>query len=120
MAEISLGKLIASRRQQVQLTQVDVARMVPGLTRSALNSIENGATKTVSADVANELVRVLPLTMAELVKAMGYALPTPRSPLPEELARDLETADSFELESVRALLLGYRIARQGLARREPS
>ena len=85
---------------------------MPGISRGAINNIENGLTKTVSPETANELVKVLPVTMAELVRAMGYDLPTRQTPLPPVLMEELETATDLELEAVRALLLGFREGRR--------
>ncbi len=118
MASNRLGSLLKARRQEAGLSQADVANLVPGLSRSALNSIEGGATKTASAAMANELVKVLPVTMADLVRSMGFDLPTLQTPLPEGLMGELEGASEIELESVRALLLGFRAQRRSSARQE--
>lgn len=118
MAEdVTLGALVATRRKQIGMSQADVARLVPGLTRSALNSIEQGATKSISGDVANELVKILPVTMGELLRAMGYELPGPRgTTLPERLLSDLEKAPEEVRAAVQLLLDGWRTQQAASAR----
>lgn len=117
MANETIGPLIAARRKAAGLSQTDLARMIPGLTRSALNSIENGATKTISAEVANELVKILPVTMAELVRALGYDLPGPRgTSLPERTLSDLESAPPEVRAAVQLLLDGWRTQQSATAR----
>lgn len=117
MENETVGTLIAARRKAGGLSQIDVARMIPGLTRTALSSIENGATKTISAELANELVKILPVTMAELVRAMGYDLPGPRgTSVPERMLNDLENAPDEVRSAVLLLLDGWRTQQSATAR----
>ena len=108
---MGVGELIKARRKAAGLTQAELARLVPGLGRSGLSAIENGATKTVAPDVANELVKVLPLSMPELLRAMGFNLPAVHTSLDESLLRDLESAPPELIEVVRLLLAGWRSQR---------
>ena len=114
--DVTLGALIASRRRP--LTQGELARLVPGWSRTTLGAVELGETKTIPPRVANELVKVIPVTMAELVRAMGYDLPVRQTPLEPWMVEVLETASETELESVRALLHGFQVLRQQRPPRE--
>jgi len=107
-----LGTLIQARRKQAGLTQAELSRMVPGLSRSGINAIEQGSTKTISGELANELVKVLPVSMPELIRAMGFDLPAIRSTLDDELLSDLEVAPPEVLGAVRLVLDGWRIQQQ--------
>lgn len=109
---MTLGPLIQSRRKQAQLTQAELARLVPGLTRSGVNAIEQGATRSISPDIANELVKVLPLSMPEILRAMGFSLPSVHTRLDEDLLSDLEAAPDEVLAAVRLVLGGWRIQQQ--------
>lgn len=97
-----LGALIADRRRQAGYSQADLARLLPGVSRSALNSIEGGTTKTISPVVANELVKILPVSMPELVRAMGFDLPGVRG-VAEDIAADLASAPEDVLAAVRLI-----------------
>lgn len=109
MAQTELGTLLKERRLLAKMSQDEVADQVKGLTRSGLNSIESGATKTVAADLANGLVGALPVSMPEIVRAMGYNLPTrvAESKLKAEVLALIEKVSGAELVGVRALLRGY-------------
>lgn len=91
--------------------------MLPGSSRGAINNVELGITKTVSAEMANELVKILPVTMGELLRAMGYELPGPRgTTLPERLLSDLEKAPEEVRAAVQLLLDGWRTQQAASAR----
>lgn len=113
---MDLGELIKARRQAAALTQGDLARLVR-MSRGAINNIESGDTKTISPAVASALTKVLPLTMAELLRAMGWEIPERVTKLPPGMLEDLEAADPVILDAVRALLLGHQSLRQEAERR---
>lgn len=110
--QMSFGALIKARRQAAGLTQEQLARLVPGIGRAGINAIEQGYTKSLSPDVANELVKVLPLSMPELLRAMGFNLPTVYTTLDADLLRELEAAPEDVLEAVRLVLAGWRNQQQ--------
>lgn len=116
MAENFLGALIADRRRQAGYSQADLARLLPGVSRSALNSIEGGTTKTISPVVANELVKILPVSMPELVRAMGFDLPGVRG-VAEDITADLANAPEDVLAAVRLVLNGWRVERAAQRRK---
>lgn len=115
LCPMALGDLLRERRTVTGMSQSDVARMVPGLTRGALNNIESGNTKTISAHLANGIVKVLPVTMAEIVRSMDYDLPAPTTTLPAGLLARLEAAPEPVLEAVQLLLDGWLVQQRALA-----
>ena len=115
----TLGTLLSSRRRQAGLTQQDVAEMC-GVTRSALNAIEQGTTKTIAPDLANKLHDCISVTVADICRAMGYEIPVRPSPLPgelEEYRHILESAEGLELDGLLLILRGIQTHRQEKARR---
>lgn len=90
----SLGGLVSQHRKRLGLLQKDVAERV-GMTRETYSQLETGRRKEpVTPDQATKLSRLLEISMAELVTAMGYAL----------------AFDGVEDEAEVALLQAYREA----------
>lgn len=115
----TLGALIRSRRQMARppISQGLLGDLV-GLDQRSISNIENGEVENVRADVANRMVAVLPVTMPELIRAMGYNLPERVNWLPSDLQGILETAEGEERAAILLTLRGAqttRAERQGLA-----
>lgn len=119
-----LGELIRSRRlmagtQEDPMTTSRLAQLV-GTHQTTVSLWENGRTKTIKPEEANALAKVLPLTVEELLRAMGYDLLPPRG-LPKWLSGDdvaqermvLQTANEFEQEAILITLNGLLNRRQG-------
>lgn len=68
-----LGQLIRERRDSVGMTQEQLVAHAH-TTRAHIASIEIGKTRTPPPTVINAIARVLPVTVAELVRAMGYGV----------------------------------------------
>lgn len=113
-----LATLIRTRREGVspKMNQTELGRAI-GLKQQTVANIENGVTQTLSPEVANKLVTVLPITMRELLTALGFTLPAVHSPVPEDVLDLLETASPETLDAVRALALGARAMQQDRRRR---
>lgn len=108
LSAMDLGTLIRTRREAVapKLSQAELGRHV-GVDQRTISNIESGVTKTIAPDVANRLVGVLPVTMYELLRAMGYQVPQRDAKLDETLLEDLERAPEHILSAVRLLLDGW-------------
>lgn len=98
------------------MSQADLGRAV-GLDQRSISNIEVGLVKVVSPEVGNKMVRVLPLTMAELLRAQGWDLPLPHSAIPADIQEGLETAPEHVRDAVRLTLAGH-LAMQQAARLE--
>lgn len=68
-----LGQLIRERRQSAGLSQEELAERIHAK-RDYIASIETGRTKQPSPDTINAIARVLSVTVAEMVRAMGYGV----------------------------------------------
>lgn len=127
MARTAVGNLIQSGRERVSppLTQGELASLV-GSEQRTISNIESGRTKSVSPALANQLVRVLPITMTELVQALGYDLPAvARVGVPQDILQGLSGAPEELLHAVRLAIAGQRAvlatqARSGRERSRPS
>lgn len=102
----ALGELIRARRVAEGLTQADLGQEI-GIAQRTVSAIEDGRIKTIAPDVANRLVSVLPITMAELLQAMGYAITRPESWLKGAERAMFESLDEDEQRHIRATLRGY-------------
>ena len=112
-----LALLIRERREGVRprLSQTDFGRMI-GLDQRSVSNIEVGIVRSLAPDIANKIPGIIPVTMAELVRALGYDLPVRHSPLAPDIQEGLETAPEPVLAAVRLLLAGLR-ATQAQGRR---
>lgn len=113
-----LATLIRTRREGMspKMSQAELGRLV-GLNQRSISNLETGVVKTVSADVANLLVTVLPITMAELARAGGMEMPRAHTTVDEDIIEMLETADPQTIASVRLVLLGARALKQAAQRK---
>lgn len=112
-----LGNLIRARREAVRpkLSQGELGRLV-GLDQRTISEIETGQTQTLQPGVANQLPGIIGVTMAELVRALGYDLPTRKSSLDDALLEDLERAPEEVLNAVRLAVDGWKLRLQESAR----
>lgn len=112
-----LGSLIRSRRESVspRMSQAALGDEI-GLDQRSVSNLENGVVEFVRPDVANKLVAALPLTMGELLEAMGFNVATRgRSWLTKDLQALLDTADEREQMVLQAVLRGLLAERAGQA-----
>lgn len=100
-----------------------MASHVPGsaLTLAMLNSIESGATQRMTPVAAKALVdaAVIPVTMTEIVQAMGYELPLRHPPKKQELLSVVESLRPEEDEALRIWLRGLLSLRKESLERGP-
>lgn len=73
MQPTPIGKLLRERREQARLTQDTVAREL-GIERPTYTHIENGLIRGVSPEMAEKLVKLLPVTGAEIARALGFPI----------------------------------------------
>lgn len=99
------GDLVRARRQAKGWSQARLARE-SGLGQKKLSFIETGVTKTLDPATAAALVRALPLSIYELLEAMGYELPEPR--IPRDILAMLEAAPRPVQDAVRLTLRGWQ------------
>ncbi len=114
-----LAKLIKRQREAVspKMSQAELGRLI-GVDQRSVSNIENGVVRSIAPDVANKLPGAIPLTMADLVRALGYDLPAARSEISESMTSALETAPEEVLEAVQLLLDGWQAQQRVRARRE--
>jgi transcriptional regulator with XRE-family HTH domain len=73
MATNRFGALVRERRERARLTQKELGEAV-GLSGEGIKQIEAGRTKRAAPDVVNRMAQLLPVTVWELMVAMGYAI----------------------------------------------
>lgn len=117
----TLGPLIKSRCESVRpkMSQAELGRLI-GLDQRSVSNIENGTVKSLTPEVANKLPGVIPITMAEIVRAHGFNLPAVHSTLDEDMLEALESAPQPVLDAVRLVLDGWRAMQQATAREKAS
>lgn len=69
--QTNIGRLIQERRERVGWSQEDLARAVH-VQRTAISNIERGETKVPTVELVNAIAQVLPVTVREMVQAIGY------------------------------------------------
>lgn len=84
-----LGDLLRSARNATGKTQDEIAKEA-GVPRSTVDGLERGRIKLPSPVILNRLRTVLPVTMHELIVAMGYRLDADDM----EIERLLDSRDS--------------------------
>lgn len=68
-----LSRLLIERRQRAKLSQEELAEATH-VARSAIANIESGKTRSPSVELINAIADVLPVTVREMVRAIGYAI----------------------------------------------
>ena len=110
MASNAVGRLIEDARKRVSppLTQIELAALA-GTTQATISNLETGRSDRLEPELANRLARVLPITMHEIVSALGYDLPSvARVGIPPDILQGLSGASPELLDSVRLLIAGQR------------
>lgn len=118
-SEPTLGPLIKSRRESVRpkMSQAELGRLI-GLDQRSVSNIENGRVNSIAPEVANKLPGVIPITMAEIVRAVGFNLPAVHSRLDEGMLAALESAPQPVLDAVRLVLDGWQAMQLATAREQ--
>ncbi len=102
---MTLAELVKIRRDQTGLTQREVGKQST-VSRSTINGIENGDICLPSPEIVRGLATVLPVTVAEMVAAMGYVEPDGTRPEGEFFDTVDSIGDDLEeiLEALRTKL----------------
>lgn len=70
-----IGRMIQRRRKELGLEAGDLAEAI-GMSKSAVQSIESGRTKSLSPGVVRALAETLEISRLDLVIALGYLDPS--------------------------------------------
>jgi len=74
MGAIEYGALLQTRRAYADLHQKDVAAAI-GMSRPNYSTLERGGIACPGADTVNAIAAILPLSVPEQLRALGYHLP---------------------------------------------
>lgn len=112
-----LGELIRARREAVRpkLSQSELGRLL-GLDQRSISDIETGAIHRITPEMANKLPPIIGITMAEIVRGLGFDLPRRKSSLDEALLEDLERAPEEVLAAARLAVDGWKFQQQQKSR----
>lgn len=90
----AIGRLLAERRARANISQDELARAT-NVARTAIANIESGKTRVPSVELVNAIARVLPVTVREMLTAIGYAVEEDTDLTRRMLAVEDEVRDVF-------------------------
>lgn len=111
VAENNLGAVIASRRESLGMTQLELGVAI-GLSRQRVTQLESGRKPWPAPDIFNGLARALEMPVTELLRAGGVILPETSHEQLEWVTSQLDDDGRDQLADIGRAILPRHLRRQ--------